>query len=105
MAEMMLHWLKVAFVNAILSFSTSPCVSVTLKAPHLLCKSENPGPLLLRITNALSIPEQSLCRYSQIRLPAYYVLGALLTRAGSERLGAYVFNNSIEIHCSDESVH
>lgn len=56
MAETILHWLKVAFVNAILSFSTSPCVSVTLKAPQLLCKSETPGRLLLRIPKTLSIP-------------------------------------------------
>lgn len=45
MAEMILHWLKVEFVNVILSFSTSRCVSVTLKAPQLLCKSENTGSL------------------------------------------------------------
>lgn len=40
MAEVILHWLKVTFVSAILSFSTLPCVRVTLKAPQLLCKSK-----------------------------------------------------------------
>lgn len=45
MAEMILYWLEVAFVNAILSFSISPFVSVTLKAPQLLCKPTNPDPL------------------------------------------------------------
>lgn len=105
MAEMILHWLKVTFANAILSFSTPPCVSVTLKAPQMLCKSENPGHMLLRITNVLSIPVQPLCRQSQILLPAYDVLDAFLTRAGCERLGAYVFNNSVEVRYFDKPVH
>lgn len=105
MVEMILHWLEVAFVNAILSFSTSPCVSVTLKDPQLFRMSKNPGPLRLPIKSTLSTPKEPLFRYSQIRWPARYVGGALLTRTGSECLGAYVCNSSIDFHCSDEPVH